>query len=92
MKRGMRRQEQVAYQNAERLGPIIPAMVTGRREDGSPLLGEGQVYVFPAGLKYHPMWCDVVGHRWDTKPKAVLVTRLEDVGKREECQNCRGGL
>jgi hypothetical protein len=86
------RRVQIAYAKAEELGPIVPAPVTARRADGSPILAEGQVFILPTGNRFHTTWCDTVGNRWDSRPNALFVTRLADVGKREECSHCRGGL
>lgn len=90
--RRTRRGVQIAYKKAEELGTLVQAPVTARRPDGSPILADGQVYILPTGSRFHTTWCDTVGNRWDTRPNAIFVSRLADVGKREECNHCRGGL
>lgn len=40
------------------------------------------------GEEYHPAWCQVVAHKWDSGPRGLLVTRLADVGMRTRCPEC----
>lgn len=72
----------------EQLGRLKPIRPASKRSDGSPVLGDGQVYVIKTGKVYHPYWCDVVGNKWDNNPKGLLVTLLADVGARQPCHNC----
>lgn len=83
---------QKAYKAAAGLGEITVVKPADKRSDGSPILGEGQVFVMKTGTRYHTRWCDVVAHKWDEAPRGLLVTTLGDVGLRTECGNCLGPL
>lgn len=61
-------------------------------QDGVPLLGEDQVYVMKNGKEYHPAWCHIVADKWSYAPRGLLVTLLDDVGKRTRCQECEQSL
>lgn len=74
--------------NASAVGEIIAYKPAGFRVDGSPLLRDGEVYVTQWGLKYHPSWCEAIASKWDKSPKGLFVTRLIDVGGRQECGLC----
>lgn len=74
--------------NASAVGEIIAYKPAGFRVDGSPLLRDGEVYVTQWGLKYHPSWCEAIASKWDKSTKGLFVTRLIDVGGREECGLC----
>jgi hypothetical protein len=39
------------------------------RSDGSPILGEGQVFVMKTGTLYHTRWCNLVARKWDEAPR-----------------------
>ena len=76
-----------AHADARGLGELRPVEPAARRE-GVPLLGDDQVYVMKYGREYHTGWCQVVGDNWGRTPRALLVTRLADVGARTRCQEC----
>lgn len=76
------------YAKARALGPISPVKPLAYREDGSPLLAAGQVYVTRAGQKYHPAWCTVMAETFAEHPKTILVTAQADVGERPMCGAC----
>lgn len=86
------RKVQAAYKAAADLGEIVVVKTADKRSDGSPILGEGQVFVMRTGTRYHTRWCDAVAHKWDEAPRGLLVTTLADVGLRTECGNCQGPL
>lgn len=69
------------------LGLLVPVRPKKRLEDGSPVLGDGEVYVTRTGRFYHSERCDRVLER----PRTILVTRLADVGLREHCPSCQVG-
>lgn len=82
-----RKKPREAYADADLLGPLILVKPQGTRVDGSPLLGPGEVYVTRTGRRYHPSWCQIVADRWDIN-EGIFVSRIYDVGKREECTSC----
>ncbi|MHA7168060.1 hypothetical protein ACX801_07840 [Arthrobacter bambusae] len=69
-------------------GPLVRAEPMGRREDGSPVAGDGQAYATRTGNLFHPQWCSIVAARWRDAPGNVHVTMIADVGQRRRCQQC----
>jgi hypothetical protein len=78
-----------ARERAAEFGPLRPVKPTRWREsDRSPLLEEGQVYVFGGGSVFHSAWCGTVGGYWDRYPTSLKIVWRSEVGSRRECQNC----
>jgi hypothetical protein len=68
--------------------PLIPSAPQRHRDDGSPVAGEGQVYVTRTGKRYHSQWCGVMAAQWRDRPGTVFLVALGDVGERELCPQC----
>lgn len=56
--------------------------------DHSPILRDGEAYVFPTGTVYLDACCAVVAERWAEAPARLLVTKIADVGQRARCGKC----
>jgi uncharacterized Zn-binding protein involved in type VI secretion len=69
--------------------PLIKIETTNLREDGSPIAGEGQVYVTRSGKLYHTKWCPMMASHWRDKPGRIFVSALADVGDRTSCPQCQ---
>jgi hypothetical protein len=76
-----------AYSRARKLGKL-QVVKAETRDDGSPMLAEGQVYVTKSGAKFHTEWCHIINDNWNKNPKGILVTLQAGVGARLECQAC----
>lgn len=72
---------------AAELGRITEVEPAGRRADGAPELGPGQVFVTKYGRLFHRGWCTTVGHYWDQHGR-LQVTTDNLVGRRKPCQEC----
>ena len=72
---------------AGELGPITGVRPAGRRSDGGPELGSGQVFVTKYGRLFHQGWCAPVGAYWD-QHGYLTVTTLDLVGTRTACAEC----
>lgn len=83
--KGARQTQRAGSNPSPTMTTVKPSQV---RADGSPILQEGQVYVIRTGAVYHPYWCEVLGAKWDSSPKGLLVTALADVGSRLACKTC----
>jgi hypothetical protein len=81
-----------AFDAAQELGPITPVEPAGLGPDGSPRLGRGQVFVMKTGKVFHPAWCSVVGTKWDSDPKGLVVVAEDTVGSRKQCRACDNPL
>lgn len=68
--------------------PLIKVETMNLREDGSPIAGEGQVYVTRSGKRYHTKWCSIMAAHWRDNPGRTFVSALADVGERTSCPNC----
>ena len=68
--------------------PLIKVEATSHREDGSPVAGEGQVYVTRTGKQYHTKWCSIMAAHWRDNPGRIFLSSLADVGERRGCPNC----
>lgn len=81
-----------AFDAAQELGSIIPVEPAGLGPDGSPQLGRGQVFVMKTGKVFHPAWCSIVGAKWDTDPRGLVVIAEGTVGTRKQCRSCDNPL
>lgn len=68
--------------------PLIKVETTDLRGDGSPIAGEGQVYVTRSGKQYHSKWCSIMAAYWRDNPGRIFLSALADVGERTSCPNC----
>lgn len=86
--RGTRTAVAKAYEQANELRvsrPVEPAM---RRPNGSPQVGDGQVYVMKTGTVFHPAWCQIVAGAYNAKPARVLVILELEGGLRRPYRSC----
>lgn len=60
-----RRGVAAAYEKAAELDEIVKVTPSAYRVDHSPILRDGEAYVFPTGTVAHDALCAVVAERWD---------------------------
>lgn len=82
-------EEVKADHGAQKKRPLVRVEPQSHRDDGSPIAGEGQVYVTRSGKRHHTMWCGIMAAQWRDYPKTVFLSTLADVGGRELCPQCK---
>lgn len=68
--------------------PLALADPQSHRDDGSPVAGDGQVYVTRTGKRFHPQWCSIMAAHWRDNHGGIYVTMMADVGMRQRCPQC----
>ena len=81
--------EEVKADHGTRKRPLVQAAPRSQRNDGSPVAGEGQVYVTQSGKRYHTQWCGIMTAQWRDYPKTVFLSALADIGERGLCTQCQ---
>lgn len=86
----VRRHIEAAYKKIEALGRLVPVAPGSKHPvDGSPILGDSQVYATFRSEVYHPLRCRVVADKLDNDPMGIVVIHLSTVGGRRECRTCQ---
>jgi len=83
-----RLKEEAKAEHRAKERPLVRADPQSHRDDGSPVAGDGQVYVTRTGKLFHTQWCSIMDGQWRAGQRGIYVTMMTDVGPRGRCTQC----